>query len=136
MKINFTKIECCMQYCPKCRAEYRDDVDVCADCEVNLISELPPEIPEEYEDVEWVELHTFPGTLYAQMAVEMLNREGIPAYSQSLFGGSGMIVSGGADYIGANAAVWVLKLDLDRAETLIEPMIDEIPGAMDDEDDE
>ena len=125
-----------MQYCPKCGGEYRDDVDVCSDCEADLIPEVPPEIPEEYEDEEWVELHTFPGSIYAQMAVEMLTREGIPAYSQSLFGGAGMGVAGGTDFVGANAVVWVLEPDFDRAEILIQPMTDEIPGSLEDDYDE
>jgi len=122
-----------MKYCSKCGSEYRDDIDICADCDADLVSEPPPEIPNEYIDEEWVELHTFPGTLYASMAVEMLNREGIPAYSQSLFGGAGYGVYGGADYVGANATVWVLEPDLESAEDVIEPMINEIPGGIDDE---
>jgi hypothetical protein len=30
-------------YCPKCRAEYKDNILRCADCDVELVSELPPE---------------------------------------------------------------------------------------------
>ncbi|NQU05853.1 MAG: hypothetical protein HQ568_07155 [Calditrichaeota bacterium] len=122
-----------MQYCPKCGGEYTDEVDVCSDCEADLVAEQPPEIPEEYYEEEWVELHIFPGSLYAQMAVEMLNRDGIPAYSQSLFGLSGLGGSFGADSVGANATVWVLEPDLDRAEDIIEPMINEIPGSIDED---
>jgi len=126
----------CMLYCPKCRGEYRDDVDICTDCNADLISELPPEIPEEFVDEEWVELHAFQGSLYAQMAVEMLIREGIPAYSQSRFGGSGLGLSGGANFVGANAVVWVLEPDLDQAETIIEPMTNESIGTLEDDYDE
>ncbi|MDP8237731.1 MAG: DUF2007 domain-containing protein [Candidatus Hatepunaea meridiana] len=121
-----------MQYCPKCRCEYTDDVNVCSDCDVDLISEIPPDIPDEYEDEEWVELYTFPGSLYAQMAVEMLVREGIPAYSQSLFGGAGVGLSGGSGYVGANAVVWVLEPDIEQAQAIVEPMTDEISDDMDD----
>lgn len=28
-------------YCPKCRAEYREDVTSCPDCDVALVAELP-----------------------------------------------------------------------------------------------
>ena len=122
-----------MKYCPKCGCEYLEDIEVCGDCDADLINEPPPEIPEEYLDVEWVELHTFQGTLYAQMAVEMLNREGIPAYSQSLGGTAVYGVLGGADLLGSNATVWVLEPDLERAEDIIEPMTDEILGRPDDE---
>jgi len=36
-------------YCPKCRAEFRDEIAVCPDCEVLLVAELPkePEFSEE-----------------------------------------------------------------------------------------
>lgn len=116
-----------MQYCPKCGAEYRDDIQICADCDVELVNDMPPEIPEDYQDVEWVELIAFPGSLYAQMAVEMLHREGIPAYYQSIFGGSSLGMQGGADYLGANAVVWVLEPDVETANDILEPMVDEIP---------
>lgn len=32
-------------FCPKCRAEYRDGFNICSDCNVELIDELPP-LPE------------------------------------------------------------------------------------------
>jgi len=41
-------------FCPECRAEYRDGFHVCADCNVELVDELPPlQKPEyiEYEEV-------------------------------------------------------------------------------------
>ena len=28
-------------FCPECRAEFRDEIVVCPDCEVSLVSELP-----------------------------------------------------------------------------------------------
>ena len=36
-------------YCPECRAEFRDEVTTCPDCEVSLVLELPaePEFSEE-----------------------------------------------------------------------------------------
>jgi len=30
-------------YCPECRAEFRDEIIVCPDCDVHLVPELPPE---------------------------------------------------------------------------------------------
>ena len=125
-----------MLYCPKCGSEYNDDVTICTDCDVDLVSEVPPEVPEEYLDEEWVELYTFSGTLYAQMAVEMLLREGIPAYSKSLFAAAGLGLLGGADYVGANASVYVLEPDFERAELIIEAMTSENPDVFDDETEE
>lgn len=33
-------------YCPDCRAEYREGIRTCPDCEVQLVDELPPEDPD------------------------------------------------------------------------------------------
>lgn len=33
-------------YCPDCRAEYREGVETCPDCEIRLVVELPPEGPD------------------------------------------------------------------------------------------
>ncbi len=117
-----------MAYCPKCRHEYLENIDICPDCDVDLVQDLPPEIPEEYEGAAWVEVYTFPGSLYANMAVELLNREGIPAYTISNFGGSSLGVAGGSNYVGASATVFTLEPDSDIAFDLLEPMIEEYPG--------
>lgn len=117
-----------MPYCPRCRYELEENIETCPDCNVDLVAELLP-IPEEYEDAEWVELYAFPGTLYARMAIELLRRETIPAYSQSYFGGTGMGVGDVGDFVSARAAVYVLEPDLERSRDIIGAMIDEIPGA-------
>jgi len=115
-----------MAYCPKCRLEYRIEIEFCTDCSADLVEILPPEVPEEY-DYEWVEAHVFPGTIYAKMAVEMLIQEEIHAYSISQFGGAGFGITG-ADYVGAGAVVMVLDPDIDQAIKILEPMIEELPG--------
>lgn len=42
-----------MSFCPECKAEYRQGFDICSDCGVNLVPELPPEPEPEY--IEYVE---------------------------------------------------------------------------------
>lgn len=37
-------------FCPKCRAEYREGFDTCADCQVPLVEELVPEPEAEFHD--------------------------------------------------------------------------------------
>ena len=32
-------------FCPKCRCEYREGFTTCSDCDVSLVSVLPPEPP-------------------------------------------------------------------------------------------
>lgn len=41
-------------FCPKCRTEYREGFWVCADCNVDLVYELPPEPEPEYIEYEEV----------------------------------------------------------------------------------
>lgn len=41
-------------FCPKCRAEYREGFYRCSDCDVDLVSELPPELEPEFVDYEEV----------------------------------------------------------------------------------
>jgi formate-dependent nitrite reductase cytochrome c552 subunit len=38
-------------YCPKCKAEYRPGITVCADCGVPLVYELPKEEPKEKHEI-------------------------------------------------------------------------------------
>ncbi len=45
-------------FCPKCKAEYKEGFTKCADCDIELVLELPKDVKTEY--VEWVEvLSTF-----------------------------------------------------------------------------
>lgn len=117
-----------MTYCPKCRIETQSNIDICPDCGADIVNEIPPEIIEEIDDSDWVELHIFPGSLYARMAVEMLLREGISAYSMTTTSGSSSYMYGGGAYMGASSTVYVVESDLDSALDIIQPMIDELPG--------
>ena len=38
-------------YCPECRSEFRDEIEVCPDCEIALVAELPPEPEFSEEDL-------------------------------------------------------------------------------------
>ncbi len=121
-----------MPFCPKCNCEYNEGFEICFDCEADLVSDPPPPIPEDHEGCDWVEVYTFPGTLYAQMAVELLLREGIPAYSFSQYGASALGVSTSGDVVGVSATVFVMEPDHDQSLELIEPMIEEIGLSNDD----
>ena len=43
-------------FCPKCGSEYREGFYKCADCDVDLVSELPPEPLDEVSYVDLVEV--------------------------------------------------------------------------------
>ena len=48
-------------FCPQCKAEYRDGFYRCADCDLELVSQLTPEAaePESAVSLDWVVVHTF-----------------------------------------------------------------------------
>jgi hypothetical protein len=43
-------------FCPKCRAEYIEGFSTCADCNVDLVEDLPPLEEEQPEFINYVEL--------------------------------------------------------------------------------
>ena len=44
-------------FCPKCKAEYRDEIKECADCKVPLVEQLPPEKCEGQPDAKLVSVY-------------------------------------------------------------------------------
>lgn len=71
-----------MPFCPECRYEYRPGRDRCPDCDRPLVDILPPE-DDSVVDVHWVAVHPLPGSLYAEMVKEVLERRGIPCLLKS-----------------------------------------------------
>ncbi|MBM3328502.1 MAG: hypothetical protein FJY67_03380 [Calditrichaeota bacterium] len=118
-----------MRYCPKCAESYTLELDVCDDCGADLIDTEPISPLDQIEDNDWVELLTLPGMLYSRMAIELLQREGIPSYSETSSNGAGFLNgSNRGEYIGAKAAIFVLESDLERAREVMSPVLDELPG--------
>jgi len=68
-------------FCPKCKAEYREGFYKCADCEIDLVYELPPE-PEQYTEYEYINLvniKTYTDRHEAEFAKGLLLANGIYA---------------------------------------------------------
>jgi len=65
-------------FCPNCRAEYREGFEICDDCDVGLVEELPPEPETEFVDYAEV-LTTFNSAEIALMK-SLLDSEDIPYF--------------------------------------------------------
>ncbi len=79
-----------MPFCPFCRAEYSEGVRLCADCYVELVSELPPDQSEPTPTrVKDVPVATFPSEPEAEMWAGLLRGQGIPTVVVSLGPGAG-----------------------------------------------
>ncbi len=70
-------------FCPKCKAEYREGFSRCADCDVDLVPELPPEIEEIPEYVDWIKITSFMNRYEADLAQGLLEANDIEAVTFS-----------------------------------------------------
>ena len=70
-------------FCPKCKAEYREGFYRCADCDIDLVPELPPEteqLPEQpIEYLNLVNIKTYYNRHEAELAKGFLSVNGINA---------------------------------------------------------
>ncbi len=64
-----------MPFCPECRAEYVGGVEICSDCQVPLVAELPPKDETGY--VELVELQQVSDEVSGVMMKGILENSGI-----------------------------------------------------------
>jgi uncharacterized Zn finger protein (UPF0148 family) len=130
-------------WCPECGAEYRDGIDVCADCGVALVAEPPArakdrEVAEHREvtgpflpDDDLVELTTT-HAFEAEVVAAQLRGAGIPA---AVFGvGTAGLLS--AVQMTEGSRVMVRRTDLDAAETLVADLFESDPSTVPIDDDE
>lgn len=112
-----------MPFCPNCRYEYEEGVRECADCGVPLVDQLPEE-PEPAEE-ELVELHTLPGTVYAEMVKEVLEKEGIGCVIKPSTLSGGLLVNA-VGAAGSECRIFVPAGKRKRAEKILTEMMDHI----------
>ncbi|MCZ6677286.1 MAG: hypothetical protein O7E52_08555 [Candidatus Poribacteria bacterium] len=64
-----------MPFCPQCKTEYTEGILMCADCQVELVPERPPE--ETFEYVDWEVVQEVPSEFVGNMIQGVLEGEGI-----------------------------------------------------------
>ena len=70
-------------YCPQCKGEYRAGFTECADCQISLVSELPPsDSSDELEDVSLVEVLSTADQGEVALVKSLLETEDIPYFAQ------------------------------------------------------
>ncbi|MFZ3156890.1 MAG: DUF2007 domain-containing protein [Smithella sp.] len=81
-------------FCPKCKSEYREGFNKCADCGADLVAQEPSELMEEVSYVNLVEVYSTYQQGDIAFIKSVLDGEGITYY----FAGESsiMLVAGGA----------------------------------------
>lgn len=113
-----------MPFCPECKYEFVEGVKQCADCLMDLVSELPTEDQPQGES-KWVPLHSLPGPVYAEMVKAALQEHGIPClirkdFLSSAYGTQGTSSGGLESYVFVPEEHW------EKSEAVLNQMLNHI----------
>jgi len=109
-----------MPFCPVCGYEYEQGIEMCPDCEAELVDRLS----EEHFDGDMVEVFCSYSSPEAGMVKELLYNEGIFSATSNEFMSA---ILGGTLSEASEVRVWVSEDDAGRARDLIETYIEDNP---------
>lgn len=64
-----------MRFCPDCRQAYRDEIERCPECNLELVASLV-----DYKDIEFVELTDVDGPFQAELILDVMKDNDIECY--------------------------------------------------------
>ena len=100
-------------FCPKCRAEYREEFEMCDDCSVALVETLPPKPKTDFADYEELLATYNQGDIVTVKSI--LEKEEIPYFVKGeMFTGMGAFID--------PARVMVIKDQVETARLLIQEL--------------
>jgi len=110
-----------MPYCPQCRDEFQDWVEVCPDCNVALVNELPDLQKREMSEERLVHIATAPNEIMANMWSGILEEHGI----QCLLKGGGLQAAMYASPLSVPYEIHVLESEAANATEILAPFLEE-----------
>lgn len=109
-------------FCPNCRYEYMETVTVCPDCDERLVSQMPEPADDKGTDYkDWVQLARLTAHEYAEMIIEALHANDIPAVvmgGAGHFGQTGQMGPSSARPIGGSFSLMVPHEFVDQADQI------------------
>ena len=109
-------------FCPECKSEYVEKINVCQDCGVSLV-ELKPE-SEPLENMTWISIADFDGAALAEMAVVLLKQNDIPCYTKGDFLSSAFGINA-SSLPGGTVKLYIPDSFKTQAESLLKNIISE-----------
>ena len=111
-----------MPYCPKCRDEFRAGAEICPDCNVALVEELPP-LPEEKSRERLVYIATVSGEPEAEIVSGILEENDIRCLIRGRNFGAAVCVSPLHDPY----EIFVLASHEEEAREVLAPFMEDEP---------